>query len=178
MKIDITPLMNKRAEKADFEFGFDPASSEGGAILPEDVTVVAPVKVSGTVYDMNNCMSLKANVTVNYKTLCDRCLDEIEGTLEFEIEKTVSVDEAPEGFEDDPTYDDVVFVNESSLDIDAALTEEIALRLPPYHLCREDCPGLCPKCGKKRIEGGCTCKNEKEIDPRLKILQKLLDNFD
>ena len=178
MKIDITTLMNKRAEKIDFEYGLIPSEVEGGVILPEDMTVTGPVAVRGTVKDMNNCMSLSAHVTVDYRTNCDRCLDEIDGVLEFDVEKTVSNEAPPEGREDDPTYDDVVFVNESSLDIDEALTEEIALRLPTYHLCSEDCPGLCPKCGKKLAEGGCGCKNEKEIDPRLKILQKLLDNFD
>jgi len=178
MKIDITTLMNKRAEKIDFDYTFDPASVDGGAILPDDMTLTAPVKVTGVARDMNNCMSLSCHVTVNYRTTCDRCLDEIDGVLEFDVEKTVSNEEMPEGAEDDPTFDDVIFVNESSLYIDGALTEEIALRLPTYHLCSEDCPGLCPKCGKKLTEGGCECKNEKEIDPRLKILQKLLDNFD
>ncbi len=178
MKIDITTLMNKRAEKIGFDYGLDPASVDCGVILPEDITVLPPVNVRGTVKDMNNCLSLSCEVRADYRTVCDRCLDDIEGVLEFGMEKTVSNDEAPEGFEDDPTFDDVVFVNESSIDIDAAVVEEIALRLPAYHVCSEDCPGLCPRCGKKRVEGGCTCKNEKEIDPRLKILQKLLDNFD
>ncbi len=178
MKIDITTLMNKRAEKIDFEYGFDPAAVDCGVILPEDMAITEPVRVAGVVKDMNNCMSLSCRVKVNYRTVCDRCLDDIDGVLEFDVEKTVSIEAAPEGFEDDPIYDEVVFVNESSLDIDPALTEEIALKLPTYHLCSEDCPGLCPKCGKKLVPGGCECKNEKEIDPRLKILQKLLDNFD
>lgn len=178
MKIDITTLMNKRAEKIDFEYGFDPAAVDCGVILPEDMTLTEPVRVAGEVKDMNNCMSLSCRVTARYRTVCDRCLDDIDGVLEFDVEKTVSIEAPPEGLEDDPIYDEVVFVNESSLDIDPALTEEIALRLPTYHLCSEDCPGLCPKCGKKLTEGGCECKNEKEIDPRLKILQKLLDNFD
>ena len=178
MKIDITTLMNKRAEKIDFDYTFVPAAADGGVILPEDMTITEPVRVRGAVKDMNNCMSLSCTVTAKYRTTCDRCLDAIDGVLEFGVEKTVSTEAPPEGAEDDPVYDEVVFVNESALDIDPALTEEIALRLPTYHLCSEDCPGLCPKCGKKLAEGGCECKNEKEIDPRLKILQKLLDNFD
>ena len=178
MKIDITALMNKRAEKIDFEFGLDPAATDCVVMLPDDMTLTVPVRVRGVVKDMNNCMSLSAHVTADYRTTCDRCLDEIDGTLEFDVEKTVSNEAPPAGAEDDPIYDDVVFVNESSLDVDDALVEEISLRLPVYHLCSEDCPGLCPKCGKKLSEGGCDCKNEKEIDPRLKILQKLLDNFD
>jgi len=178
MKIDITKLMNKRVQKIDFEYDLDAPSVVCDIILPEDVTLSEPCHVKGAVKDQNNCMSLFCEVTVPYHTLCDRCLDDIEGTLSFEIEKTVSTDEAPEGFEDDPIYDDVAFVSESAIYIDPAIVEEIAVRLPPYHLCSDDCPGMCPRCGKKLKDGPCGCTEKKEIDPRLKKLQKLLDNFD
>lgn len=178
MKIDVTTVLNKRADKLDFEFDLDLTQVACDVILPEDVDLPEPCHVAGCVKDQNNCMSLSCTVTVKYHTLCDRCLDDIDGVLTFDLEKTVSTDEAPEGYEDDPTYDDVAFVSESAIDIDPALVEETALRLPPYHLCSPDCPGLCPRCGKKLSEGDCGCSEKKEIDPRLKKLQKLLDNFD
>ena len=134
--------------------------------------------VSVTVKDQNGCMSFECTVKVPYRALCDRCLDEIERELEFSLCKTVSTDEPPVDPGDDPLFDDVLFVNESAIDADAAIVEEIVLRLPPYRLCSEDCPGLCPRCGKKLKDGPCGCETEKEIDPRLKILQKLLDNSD
>lgn len=177
MKIDVTTLMNKRASSQSFEYELDAPKVDCGIILPEEF-ILSPCTVRGVIKDQNNCMSLSCEVICPYTTLCDRCLDTVEGTLTFEIEKTVSTAAAPEGFEDDPLYDDVVFVSESALDIDSAVVEEIALRLPPYHLCREDCPGLCPKCGKRLADGPCGCEKIKEIDPRLKKLQKLLDNFD
>ena len=40
----------------------------------------------------------------------------------------------------------------------------------------EECAGLCPKCGKNLNFGPCDCPKKKEIDPRLAILQKLLEN--
>ncbi len=43
-------------------------------------------------------------------------------------------------------------------------------------LCKEDCKGLCPTCGKDLNEGPCGCK--KELDPRLAVLAKLLDKKD
>ena len=178
MKIDITTILNGRTPSLDFEYDLDALSAQSEVILPEDVTLPSPIRVAGTVKDQNGYMSLVCGVTVRYKTLCDRCLDEIDGTLEFELEKTVSTSEPPENFGDDPTYDEVVFVSESAIDLDPAVIEETVLRLPPYHLCSEDCPGLCPKCGKRLKDGPCACSDEKEIDPRLKILQKLLDNFD
>ena len=178
MKTDVTALLNKRASKLDFEYSLDVASVEGGAVLPDDVVVTAPCLVRVEVKDQNNCMSLVCSVSLKYTAPCDRCLDDVACELDFDFEKTVSTDDAPEGYEDDPTYDDVVFVSESSIDLDSAIVEEIALRIPPYRLCSEDCPGLCPKCGKNLKSGPCGCREEKEIDPRLKKLQKLLDNFE
>jgi uncharacterized protein len=36
-------------------------------------------------------------------------------------------------------------------------------------VCREDCRGLCCKCGADLNEGSCRCKNE-EIDSRMSVL--------
>ena len=40
-------------------------------------------------------------------------------------------------------------------------------------LCREDCKGLCFRCGKNLNEGPCDCKSEP--DSRFAVLQQLLD---
>ena len=39
-------------------------------------------------------------------------------------------------------------------------------------LCRPDCKGICPRCGKNLNEGACSCRPE--IDPRLAVLGQLL----
>ena len=40
-------------------------------------------------------------------------------------------------------------------------------------LCREDCKGLCPVCGRNLNLGSCDCG--KKIDPRFAVLEQLLD---
>ena len=40
-------------------------------------------------------------------------------------------------------------------------------------LCKDDCKGLCCRCGKNLNEEACTC--QKEIDPRLAALKQLLE---
>ncbi|MFR3289705.1 MAG: YceD family protein [Lachnospiraceae bacterium] len=37
----------------------------------------------------------------------------------------------------------------------------------------EDCRGVCPECGKDLNEGPCSCR--KKADPRLAVLEQLLD---
>ena len=50
----------------------------------------------------------------------------------------------------------------SEVDLTSELRETILLALPNNPLCAEDCPGLCPRCGKRRAEGPCGCADEAE----------------
>ena len=60
------------------------------------------------------------------------------------------------------------------LDVDTPVLDQLFLEFPMKHLCREDCAGLCPICGKNRNEGTCDCE-KKQIDPRFASLRKLLE---
>lgn len=44
-----------------------------------------------------------------------------------------------------------------SIEIDEDLRQEIILDYPIVPLCKPDCKGLCPKCGKDLNEGPCSC---------------------
>ena len=44
------------------------------------------------------------------------------------------------------------------------IRECILLALPNYPVCREDCKGVCPKCGKNLNEGACPCESEGSDD--------------
>ena len=57
------------------------------------------------------------------------------------------------------------------MDLDELVRADLLLELPTKVLCREDCKGLCPKCGKDLNFGPCDCK--KEIDPRWQALSDL-----
>ena len=59
------------------------------------------------------------------------------------------------------------------LDLDALAEEDVVLNLPSKVLCKEDCKGLCPQCGKNLNDGPCDCKEP--VDPRLAGLLDLLN---
>lgn len=186
MKIDICELMNRRADRINFSYDFDPRHTDVECVLmPEDVVIPdGGIHVEGSVTDILGCMTFRADIKVKYTTACARCLDEVEGNVELRIERMILTDGAGGG-ELEPDYDsdgewngvleDVLYVNEARIIPDADIMEEISLELPPFTLCSPDCPGLCPKCGKRLADGPCGCKDEKEIDPRLEILRKLLE---
>ena len=44
------------------------------------------------------------------------------------------------------------------LDVTDDIRQEILLSYPALFICREECLGLCPRCGKNLNEGPCNCK--------------------
>ncbi|MBO4219683.1 MAG: DUF177 domain-containing protein [Clostridia bacterium] len=170
MTIDISPVTTSRTDSLAISCVYG-AESRGifedclsGASLSSDV------EVSGNVDDNGGCITLRIRVLFGYTGECARCLDPVSGTFDALIERTVCTDtEIP-----DETDEDYVSAPDGNLDLDDVILEELLLTFPTKLLCSETCPGICPKCGKKKMDGECGC-DKKEIDPRLKILEQLLE---
>ena len=60
--------------------------------------------------------------------------------------------------------------------MDEPLREQIEMEFPVRFLCKDDCKGLCSKCGQNLNRGECSC-NKKEIDPRLAPFAKILEQM-
>lgn len=105
-----------------------------------------------------------------------RCLAPVNGRLVFDFCRTVTDEKGYRAISDTDDFDEdeYVVVCDGMLDIDEQLEEALLLEFPSKLLCREDCPGLCPKCGRPLSEGDCGCVT-KEMDPRFEILKKLLE---
>jgi DUF177 domain-containing protein len=54
------------------------------------------------------------------------------------------------------------------------IRQYLLLAVPMHPLCREDCKGLCPQCGRNLNNGGCTCNTESG-DERWAALKRLLN---
>ena len=57
----------------------------------------------------------------------------------------------------------------TTVDLRPALREQWLLAVPGFALCREDCKGLCLRCGADLNQGPCNC--EPDIDPRWAALK-------
>jgi uncharacterized protein len=49
--------------------------------------------------------------------------------------------------------------------LETLLAEMVSLAIPIQPLCREDCAGLCPRCGIDRNEADCDCEDLKPSSP-------------
>jgi uncharacterized protein len=100
---------------------------------------------------------------------CSRCLTAAHAHVSDEAHIIFA-----EHGEDDTDDPDVYLLdpNDRELDLRPALREEWLLAAPSYSLCREDCKGLCPRCGKDLNAGPCDCE-EQASDSRWDALRKL-----
>jgi uncharacterized protein len=99
---------------------------------------------------------------------CSRCLEPLDLGLAMESQFLGSRD--PElvvgGAHALGSQDlDVVFLPEPVLDEVALAQEHFQLHAPMHPLCREDCRGLCPQCGKNWNKGPCSCHPELVKEP-------------
>ena len=67
---------------------------------------------------------------------------------------------------------DVSLIEGNEIDLAELVREQLLLNLPEQVFCKEDCKGLCEKCGANRNLIDCNCI-EKEIDPRWSALKNL-----
>lgn len=126
-----------------------------------------PVKVTAAVCNTAGVVSVTLNADFAYSAPCDRCGEETITDYSYSFSHTLV--QSLSG-ENDGDY---IETPDFKLDLDELVTSDIILELPSKHLCREDCKGLCPKCGRNLNNGGCGCDN-RQIDPRLEVLKSLL----
>ena len=168
MILDMLPILSGASEQIDFDFSFTPSKDSLLATVYSDVDFAEPITVSGFVKNMAGYMILSADVKVSYATVCARCVEPVCSKFEISFEKDI----ASSGEVDDDN-DDYIIIQDKKLDLLVPVEEEIMLEMPSRTLCKDDCLGLCQKCGKNLNEGDCNCDKD-EVDPRLAILKTLL----
>ena len=170
MQIRLQELATMPDYRARFDYTIDLSQEEVGFEFPFQ----QPVRLEGEVSDDAGAITLSATVYAHVTTRCARCGKPVEYDKETDVEFLL-VKEL-EGEEED-LRDDVYLVESDVVELDDILIPELILDMEMAVVCDEDCKGLCPKCGKDLNEGDCTCPT-KEIDPRLAIIQKYIDQLE
>lgn len=123
-------------------------------ILPYPEAKLTGVDVDFGVTFVNPDVEVEGTVTCHVKGFCDRCLAPVDKDFVLPFLQTFYKDS---GVEDD----DYVYYD-SKLDVTQAVRDEIVLGLPMGLLCKDDCKGLCPKCGANRNVTDCGCDTTRE----------------
>ena len=175
MKLDLRPLLaGERLLDVDYELILDTDPEDTASFL-YGVSFPSPMKVKGDITNTAGYMRMSLDAELDYEAKCARCLSDVNGSFTFSLEKTVAPKEVLTGLDEDK-LDDYAIIEDGFLDVDEQLKEQLEMEFPLRFLCRDDCRGLCQRCGKNLNDGDCNCAKT-EIDPRLAPLQKLLDEM-
>ncbi|MDQ3742615.1 MAG: DUF177 domain-containing protein [Actinomycetota bacterium] len=157
-RLSLSPGEGRKLDLAvrvdDFSFG----GQEYG-VDPREVPVRLDVsRMTGSGYSLR--LRFEAGVTGP----CMRCLGASQPAFEVDARE---VDQPGGGDELDSPY----LNGEEELDLHAWARDALALALPAQIVCRDDCAGLCPQCGKNlNVEPH---EHEREPDPRWSKLREL-----
>lgn len=124
-------------------------------------------------------VDLSGHFDITLSPQCDRCLEEFDFkysvSLHMNLAPAENLDEKDEdeNGEVELAPEDVEFgtYKNSQIDLELILGELILLDLPIQFICKENCKGLCPKCGTNLNKKQCPCGEEKLGDPRWAILR-------
>ena len=119
----------------------------------------------GRVFNAAGVLTLEGTLCTDMTCVCDRCGKEFSRRKQMELHAFIT-----DGETDDP---EAFYLDGDSFDLTEALVTLFILDMESKLLCSEECKGLCPKCGADLNLGPCGCR--KEIDPRLAVLEQLLD---
>jgi len=135
-----------------------------------DVSLREPVVVSGRLQAIGEGRFYwQGKATTAIQGECRRCLTPVSVPLSLEIGALFTQD--AEALDDPDSY--AVAPDAMEIDVTRAVREELLLEAPRFAVCREDCKGLCPQCGKDLNAGPCGCAPATEA--RWQPLQALKD---
>ncbi len=104
-----------------------------------DLTYLTQLKLDGTVEKAVDTLTFRGHMTSQVQHTCARCLKGITEDVDYPFELVYDI----RGKEEVDTLDD--------------LREILILDHPIRYLCRENCQGLCPRCGADLNQGPCPC---------------------
>ena len=162
MKLELKQIFELVGERLPIEYDVDLSDYE----LYNTKPFATPVHVTGEVFNEAGVVQISYTVRFTLKLPCDRCLDIFTRDYEYSFQEILVNEENPEN-------DEYIPVPGCLLELDDLVLSDVLLSLPAKQLCREDCKGLCPKCGVNWNHETCQC-SQKEVDPRLAVLGELL----
>ena len=131
--------------------------------------VSEPVKAEGMVRNTAGVLVMTGEITTCIHGTCDRCATAFDREINLPINVVLVTEMANEENEDEWVFP----LEGDSADLDDIVRTVFVLNLDSKLLCKEDCKGLCHRCGKNLNDGPCNC--QKELDPRFAALKQLLE---
>ena len=165
MHLDLSSIMDRPGESLSYSVSVDLSDLVHGTSNP----VCEPVLASGAVRNTAGVLVMKGLITTCIHGTCDRCATEFRRNVEIPIDVVLVTELANEENEDEWVFP----LEANKADLEDIIRTVFVLNMDSKLLCKDDCAGLCCRCGKNLNEGPCAC--QKELDPRFAALKQLLN---
>ncbi|HEY1251047.1 MAG TPA: DUF177 domain-containing protein [Thermoanaerobaculia bacterium] len=150
------------------------------AIDREPLLALSPLRLAGELSRIDGGYALEARLAYEGQLECSRCLapypfqEDEAFTLVLTPRPVPSGAAASKEVELAPADLDTQYYDPSQpiVELLPIAEERVQMALPMKPLCRPDCRGLCPTCGKDLNLGACACKRD-TVDPRWDALRGL-----
>ena len=146
MLVQCRSLFTGEAKNLPIDTEWDVSSVEFYGIHP----FKKPVHIVGEIASRAGVVKLSVRAIFTFEGQCDRCLEPFVRDYDIPMEHILVTTVENED-------SDYVLLDNYQLALDELVQADILLELPYKNLCREDCRGLCPQCGKNLNEGLCGC---------------------
>ena len=165
MHLGLSEIIERPGASVSFSVSIDLRDLLYGTGYP----VSEPVLASGTVRNTAGVLVMTGSIRTTIHGTCDRCAADFHRVEEFPIDVVLVTELAHEENEDEWVFP----LEGDSADLDEIIRTVFVLNLDSKLLCKEDCKGLCHRCGVNLNHAPCTC--QKELDPRFAALKQLLE---
>ncbi len=130
----------------------------------------SPVKFTFTNIGVNKA-KVEGSVKLTFQTACDRCLAEVPTILDLQFDRVVT---SPFVTTDEDADEHPDYMEGYQLNVETFVYNEILINWPVKILCKEDCKGVCPKCGQNLNMRECGCDTFVP-DPRMAVLKDIFN---
>lgn len=168
MLLDLTKILDQPETSVRFETELDLSDLDFGSCRP----VAEPLEASGEVRNEAGVLHLTGSMHTVLHCICDRCCTPFLREFSHPLQAILTPELADVTHEDEDLFE----LDGDCADLDDIINTQFVLNMDSRLLCREDCAGLCPRCGANLNDGPCGCT--KELDPRLAVLAQLLQDKD
>ena len=173
MKVSVAPLLKQPVgESVDWHVHESPVDPHGenAELLDADIAAIdADIKATHT----NPGALVEGDARAAVAQQCARCLAPVRSAVEASFAEqyyaTLNVESGTKM--PDPPVDAKTIDDDFKIDLTPLLREEVILATPLAPLCRPDCKGLCPVCGRDLNE--LPHAHEAEADDRWAALRDL-----
>lgn len=138
---------------------------------------VSRVKGVLTFTNTGKHLSVEGRVSAEFEFVCSRCLKPFKRLVEADLEEKLplALERATQEQLDECLDGLTPIWQEEVLDVGELVRQHFELAPPMAPLCKPNCKGICPTCGKDLNEGPCECK--RPVDARLAQLQEIKEKL-